>query len=197
MKTIQKQVSKRSTVKQIQPATDLPQSGIVLMDMSLRPIATDRGATNILKTQNRETTNGDNGVRMPEEILNAIRNRNPADQSCMSMHFLIGERKYRCRSYLIQTQRDGLKPPIMAVHFESDAPACDPIARLAADYHLTEREQEVLRGIALGLTTKELADRMDISPNTVKAFVRLIMIKLGVFTRTAIIGKLLKRNGTE
>jgi DNA-binding CsgD family transcriptional regulator len=40
-----------------------------------------------------------------------------------------------------------------------------------------------------GLTSKQIADRMTISTNTVKAFLRLIMIKMGVSTRAGIVGK--------
>jgi DNA-binding CsgD family transcriptional regulator len=56
-------------------------------------------------------------------------------------------------------------------------------------FHLTDREEEVLQFLLEGLTSKEIADRMAISPNTVKAFLRLIMIKMGVSTRSGIVGK--------
>ncbi len=38
--------------------------------------------------------------------------------------------------------------------------------------------------------SKEIAERLKISPNTVKAFVRLVMVKMGVTTRSAVVGKL-------
>jgi hypothetical protein len=40
-----------------------------------------------------------------------------------------------------------------------------------------------------GLTSKEIANRMNISVNTVKAFLRLIMVKMNVSTRSGIAGK--------
>jgi hypothetical protein len=40
-----------------------------------------------------------------------------------------------------------------------------------------------------GLTTKEIAARIRISPNTVKSFLRSIMLKMGVTTRSGIVGK--------
>jgi DNA-binding CsgD family transcriptional regulator len=68
----------------------------------------------------------------------------------------------------------------------------EALSRIGFEYHLTEREQEALEGIVLGLTSKEVAARMGgISPNTVKAFLRLIMIKMGVTSRAAIVAKLL------
>jgi len=44
-----------------------------------------------------------------------------------------------------------------------------------------------------GLTSKEIAVKMNISPNTVKAFLRFIMLKLGVTTRSGILGKINER----
>jgi DNA-binding NarL/FixJ family response regulator len=49
---------------------------------------------------------------------------------------------------------------------------------------LTEREQEVLGGIAQGLTNKAIARELAISPATVKAHVERIIAKLGVADRT-------------
>ena len=42
-----------------------------------------------------------------------------------------------------------------------------------------------------GLSSKEIANRMNVSPNTVKAFLRLIMIKTGVSSRSAVVGKIM------
>jgi non-specific serine/threonine protein kinase len=50
---------------------------------------------------------------------------------------------------------------------------------------LTEREVAVLRLVAGGLTDREIADRLVVSPRTVHAHVRSIFDKLGVRTRTA------------
>lgn len=49
---------------------------------------------------------------------------------------------------------------------------------------LSEREQEVLRLIAAGLTNREIADRLIISPETVKKHTASIYDKLGVGNRT-------------
>jgi DNA-binding NarL/FixJ family response regulator len=47
-----------------------------------------------------------------------------------------------------------------------------------------------MRLLAEGFCSKEIAARMKISPNTVKAFVHLVMVKMSVSTRSGIIGKL-------
>ena len=49
---------------------------------------------------------------------------------------------------------------------------------------LTDREQEVLQLVAEGLTNKQIAQRLVISPATAKTHLARIMQKLGVSTRT-------------
>jgi DNA-binding CsgD family transcriptional regulator len=123
-----------------------------------------------------------------------MRKRGQADTSCRTMYFLIGRRKYRCRAYLLQTVNATVKHAMMAVQFDSEELAVDPIDPIVSEFGLTDREEDAIRGVALGLTSKELADRMRISPNTVKTHVRSIMLKLGVTTRSAILGRILDRN---
>jgi DNA-binding CsgD family transcriptional regulator len=57
-------------------------------------------------------------------------------------------------------------------------------------FGLTSREQQTVKFLLEGLTSKEIAERMQISPNTVKAFIRLVMVKMNVSTRSGIIGKI-------
>lgn len=54
-------------------------------------------------------------------------------------------------------------------------------ARLA---RLTPREHEVLNQIAAGLTNKEIARELNVSPGTIKAHVERVISKLGVVDRT-------------
>jgi len=58
--------------------------------------------------------------------------------------------------------------------------------RLAADVEvpLTQRESEVLRQVAYGLTNKEIAVALHISYETVKEHVQHILRKIGVSDRT-------------
>lgn len=58
--------------------------------------------------------------------------------------------------------------------------------RLASDVEvpLTQRESEVLRQLALGLTNKEIAQALTISYETVKEHVQHILRKIGVSDRT-------------
>jgi DNA-binding CsgD family transcriptional regulator len=64
------------------------------------------------------------------------------------------------------------------------------IAEISERFGLTAREQETVQFLREGFTSKEIAQRMSISPNTVKAFIRLVMVKMGVSTRSGIVGKI-------
>jgi DNA-binding CsgD family transcriptional regulator len=179
---------------QPQPSVDLPESGVVLVDMALNPIAADDGAARIFGGPDDRPGASQSSLFVPDEVLQAIRGRDPSALSATAAYMSVGRQRYRYRAYLVESEIPSLPRTMIAVHIEADSNGIDPIGEMATKFHLTEREAEALRGIALGLSTKELADRMKISPNTVKAFVRLIMIKLGVTTRTAIIVKLLENH---
>ncbi len=59
-----------------------------------------------------------------------------------------------------------------------------------AEHRLTPREQETVTLLANGLTNKEISARMGVSVNTVKAFIRSVMLKVGVTTRAGVVGRL-------
>jgi DNA-binding CsgD family transcriptional regulator len=73
---------------------------------------------------------------------------------------------------------------------ERAAPNVMDIAAASRHFGLTQREQQTVELLTLGLTSKEIASRMSISPNTVKAFFRLVMTKMAVSTRSGIVGKI-------
>jgi NarL family two-component system response regulator YdfI len=66
-------------------------------------------------------------------------------------------------------------------------------ARSPAPLELTERERDVLRGVAQGERSKEIALRLGISERTVKAHLSSIFNKLGVDSRAAAIASAVQR----
>lgn len=58
------------------------------------------------------------------------------------------------------------------------------------DWGLSDREQEVLRLVLRGLSNREVARQLTISPNTVKTHLRAIFDKSGFRTRVALIAEL-------
>ena len=65
------------------------------------------------------------------------------------------------------------------------------------NYHLSQREGEAVRFLIEGLTNKEIAARMGISPDTVKVFLRLAMMKMGVSSRSGIMSKFIHLKESE
>jgi len=77
----------------------------------------------------------------------------------------------------------------LALLLERSPEASAYILKICHQYHLSQREGEVVRLLVHGLATKEIAARMDISPNTVKVFLRHAMMKMGVSSRSGIMSK--------
>ena len=166
------------------------------MDLSLNLIACDRGAASILSYPNQPGTSPGGASSVPLELLELLRSRKPNDSSPLKTHMRIGLCEYVCRAYLVEGPEGAATQPIFALHMERDLSASDAAHEVGTRYNLTEREMEALKGILIGLGSKEVAERMNISPNTVKAFLRLIMIKMGVTTRAGIVAKVLQNRAT-
>jgi DNA-binding CsgD family transcriptional regulator len=176
---------------------ELADLGLVLMDMSFRTIAFDRGAATILSDLQGPGMQHAPSFSIPPEIQKAIRDSRLGDLPDVKVRLHMGSRDYKCHAFLVKSHSDSLPHEMVVLHLERDSSPADRVTDLSAEYQLTAREQEALRGIAMGLTSKELADRMEISPGTVKSFLRMIMIKLGVRTRGAILAKLIEYNGAK
>ena len=63
-------------------------------------------------------------------------------------------------------------------------PGPQPGPRLMLSKMLSDREREVLRLISHGLTNKQIARQLQLSPGTVGGYVRSIFLKLGIHNRT-------------
>jgi DNA-binding CsgD family transcriptional regulator len=107
--------------------------------------------------------------------------------------FSSGRRRYICRSTPLESP-PGVQPTwVLALERESAEP--DALCMARRRYRFTDREGEVVRLLVAGMVTKEIAEHMGISVNTVKAFIRLVMGKMGVTTRSGIVGKTLSSPG--
>lgn len=160
--------------------------GFVLFDSSMNPIFVNLSATQILAYP-------DNAEHQDDHVLAKIHSKLLIKQSSglpvLASKFQSGRRFYLCRAFRVSSPTEKNFQMSLAVIFERGSPRSVPLEDLWERFHLTAREREVSQYLLHGLTSKEIAARMAISPNTVKAFLRLIMVKMGVSTRSGIIGK--------
>lgn len=112
--------------------------------------------------------------------------------------FRSAKRMYLCRSFPLDVKGhfgNGSGPTngLLIVMLERRSNEAAKITEISEKFGLTAREQETVQYLLEGLTSKEIAQRMKISPNTVKAFLRLVMVKMSVSTRSGIIGRIVGR----
>jgi DNA-binding CsgD family transcriptional regulator len=99
-----------------------------------------------------------------------------------------GRRQYTLTRYSLDMT--GQSPNcITAVLLERASTAEVKLHQITTRFNLTNREREAVGYLLQGLTSKENALKMNISPNTVKAFLRLVMTKMAVSTRAGLIGR--------
>jgi DNA-binding CsgD family transcriptional regulator len=81
--------------------------------------------------------------------------------------------------------------PAVAVIIEEPSPAeLAPLLMMA--YGLTRQEQAVTRLVCRGLSTRELADRLHITPNTLQDHLKSIFDKTGVSSRRELVAAILQ-----
>ena len=168
--------------------------GVVVVDLTFKPIALDRGGQEILNELCERRSGIEGDLRLPQKMEEFLSTWPRAGMGSLNMGLTVGHREYRCRAFFVEPRNGDLPEPVLALHLRREASVNDAVWRVASEYHLTPREQEALIGVAMGLTSKDLAARMSISPNTVNAFLRLIMVKMNVTTRAGIVARLLEQN---
>jgi DNA-binding CsgD family transcriptional regulator len=176
---------------------DSVEVGLVLVDSSLKSIGFDRGGALMLGYAPHLGLKGDLASYIPKEILSTIRARKPLDLALMRISFRVGENEYLCRIHVVEAPNRLWREPVLALYLQKATVVNRAVHDITRRYHLTGREAEVLRGMCAGLAPKELAKRLNISPNTVKSFIRLIMTKMRVTTRAEMFAIILERQGNS
>jgi DNA-binding CsgD family transcriptional regulator len=171
--------------------------GVLLLDAQLRLVHHTSEAATILEYPGKPLE-----IIPLDKVLPAVRShlQSPPTAASAPLEFMSGRRRYQCRAYLLDTngrgsrsEGEGSQPKIVVV-LERVFPQTPDITRWCEGYQLTPRECETVRLLIKGLTSKEIADQMGISASTVKSFLKLIMTKVGVSSRTAIIAKIVDKS---
>ena len=171
--------------------------GLVVVDESLNLLAFNSEAIQILTFPEHP----EKIAHLNEWISKQIRGRLLDGQSLNPANFLREfqsfKRTYLCRSVPLNTNGATVvsRKASIAILLERKTNGVIKLAEVSQRYNLTSRELETVQLLLQGLTSKEIAQRMKISPNTVKAFIRLVMVKMSVSTRSGIIGKIVGPKG--
>ena len=165
--------------------------GFLLLDSSLRPAAFNAEAIRILCYPSQLADLKHPDVFLAGKIRDGLLTRPPSRESPLVTEFRSGRRRYLCRAFLIDS--DGKRPsePGIAVLLERAPSGSIPWSPISEQFNLTPRERDALEHLLQGLSNKEIANRMNVSPNTVKAFLRLIMLKMEVCSRSAVVAKIM------
>jgi DNA-binding CsgD family transcriptional regulator len=168
------------------------QPGLIVLDGSFKLIAYNSEAVRILSFPNRARKLKSIEVLVEDIIGAADSRKRQMDNNATSWEIRSGKRTYLARTLNLTKPWDSRRPePAQLVIVDRRPPRGINMVQVARRFGLTERERESVALLLQGLTSKEIATRMKISPNTVKAFLHLVMLKTGVNTRSGILGKLL------
>jgi DNA-binding CsgD family transcriptional regulator len=165
--------------------------GLVVVDASLNVVASNAAAAQILTFPLGAEKARRPSILLREKISSLIP-RNSQRESVNVREFRSGRRTYLCRSFLLDASVNGASSsPAHVLVLERRASNTSALSQAHERFGLTPREQETIQLLLEGLTSKEIAERMKISPSTVKSFLRLVMVKMSVSTRSGIVGKVL------
>ena len=170
----------------------LGQPGLVVVDRSLNLIASNIEAIRILTFP----SSPEKIVRLESWLTKRIRAGLVDRTSPTTLNFVeqfkSAKRTYRCRFFSLNLNGNAgvQNHPALVLLLERNTNGGVQLHEIGTRFGLTRREEETVKMLFEGLTSKEIAERMNISPNTVKAFLRLVMVKMGVSTRSGIIGKI-------
>jgi DNA-binding NarL/FixJ family response regulator len=171
--------------------TAIPSEGFLLLNFSYHPIFANSAATEILSYPQKPCVQKDLAVFLNSKVRSTLLSGQSSRASGVVSRFKSGRRVYQCRAYRVNSLASGEFQASVAVILERSSNGTSSLSQVSERFHLTPREQEVVQYLVEGLTTKEIAVRLQISPNTVKAFLHSVMIKMGVSTRSGVVGKAL------
>ncbi|MGA9529935.1 MAG: LuxR C-terminal-related transcriptional regulator [Terriglobales bacterium] len=164
-------------------------SGFLLLDTSLNLIASNPEAVQILAYPSKPDRIKQLNVFLSDRVRTVLVDH-PLSEGNGVKEYQSGRRRYVCRKFQIDCNGKYTPQPAIAMIIERTATPDLALEELCRQFELTPRERETVELLVQGLTTKEIANRLSISPNTVKAFVRIVMVKMSVSTRSGIVGRL-------
>jgi DNA-binding CsgD family transcriptional regulator len=167
-----------------------PSIGVLLLDTQLRTIHHTAEAAAILAYPGEPGVTPSIDKLLP--AIEALMISPNAPGPAAPLEFRSGRRRYQCRAFRLASNGGSQHAPMTVVILERLLARAPDVAKWCEAFQLTTRESETVMLLLRGLTSKEIADEMRISPSTVKSFLKLVMTKVGATSRTGIIAKILE-----
>jgi DNA-binding CsgD family transcriptional regulator len=176
----------------IKPKNAPPKSGVgfLLLDCSLSLIWFNGESARILGYPDNIDKLAKSVPLLSEEIRSKLIPPPFPGGSVFVTEFRSGRRRYFCRAFSVDSDPHNPGQSSVAALLERGPSGLVALSQVCEQFNFTQREQEVLEYLLQGMSSNEIANRMNVSPNTVKAFLRVIRIKTGVSSRLAIVGKI-------
>jgi DNA-binding CsgD family transcriptional regulator len=169
--------------------------GLLLLDSSLNPISCNDETIRIVSYPDAPKQ-----IRRLDDFLTEtirarlLNNSKPSRHSPFVTDLVSGRRRYRCWAFHLDWHRRGPCQPTLELLLERGSSGLLFLPRMARLFNFSEREKQAVQLLLQGFSNKEIATRMNISPNTVNTFFRLIMIKMGVSSRSGVLARMIKAN---
>jgi len=171
--------------------------GLIVVDPSAKVVGSNPEVLQILTFPEQPRNIHNLGVWLAKKVRASL--GEGLSRSGLAGKVQSARRTYLCRSFALdlpenhnsQNNHNNASDQsgrLTIVMIERKSHESTTIAEISERFGLTAREQETVQFLREGFTSKEIAQRMNISPNTVKAFIRLVMVKMGASTRSGIVG---------
>ncbi len=174
----------------------LPNPGILLLArFSLCPVAYNQEAVRVLSYPNKPDGSAHTASDLEKHIGAKLVCHSLRGRHQFVDEFRSGDRVYYCRTMNVCLDgNDAADNQTTLILLERQASPSRLLERKASErFGLSPRERQMVELLIEGMTTKEMAEALNLSPNTIKSFLRLIMAKMGVSTRSGIVGKILDK----
>ena len=172
-----------------------PGMGFILLDACFRLICVSEEALAILAYPRVPSENKGFESFLQGRIRSLLPSNgghNGLSPSEFPNEFASGKRCYEVRAFSVKSNLKNGQRPAVALLLRRNRRSILDLQTVARKLRMTPRETQTVDFLVQGLGTKQMASRMGISPNTAKAFLRSVMIKLGAENRHGIIGKILQ-----
>ncbi len=170
------------------PGNESP--GFILVDSDLEPIVFNSAALQILAYPAVSDQVQEQNTFLKDKIRSRLLQVNGDGKVKCGKEYRSGIRRYQVRAFRCGAREADERKRCIAILLERQVSFKSFLDETLQPFHLTPRESQTVLLLVEGLTSKEIAGRLNISTNTVKAFLRLVMVKMNVSTRSGIVGRI-------